>query len=80
MDGRLERIEGILMFDDEYSPRHMWDRLSFFCDRVEAHDRRLHRLEVWQSAVLAVVSFLMVFVMPLVTVLAPAIRRLLGLE
>ena len=81
MDGRLERIEGILMAGDEedYSPKHLWDRMEYFCAKVEENDRRLRRLEVWQGSVLAIASFVMVVVVPVVTLLAPALRRLLGL-
>ncbi len=76
---RVKRIED-KMFAEEFSPKHLWDKLSHFVDISTNNSRRLTKLEHLVDKMIGACS-LLVILMPLVTaILNPTIRKLLYLE
>ena len=79
--GRISRIEDH-MFDDreEYSQKHIWDKLDYFVKITKSANNRITKLEHMVDKIVGA-GCLLVILMPLVTaILNPTIRKLLHLE
>lgn len=76
---RIERIEGILMSDDEYTPRHLMDKISNFIAHAEKMEDRVVRLEASTARMAGAIGLVVLLLPPLTAIFNPLFRKLLGL-
>lgn len=80
IDGRLERMENLLLADDEYTPKQLYDKLTYFVDHIKKIESRIEQLEAISSRLLGAIAFVCFLVVPLTAIFNPFIRKLLHLE
>ena len=76
---RIERLEDMLMREEEYTPRHLFDKISHFVSHAERMEARLAKLETTMARMAGAIGLVIMLLPPLTAIFNPLFRKLLGL-